>query len=92
MHPEDDRAVLSLAAWGLPHPSKIDCRGKYYVAWAESHHGRERVSFRLMECGEAYVGHYHGRNICWVRMYVTVEKEKDPDCPSEHVVMSTRMA
>ena len=90
VHPHDNEAVLAVAAWGLPDPCKLH-DGRHYVAWAESACAIERVRFKLIRNGETVYGHYHGKNICWVKMYVTIEHDKKPRHPSSHVVLSTRM-
>ena len=87
-HPEHNRLMVWAA--GLPAPGKYPGSGhKYYYAWAEARNG-DRVHWRLSEYDHCWTGCYYPKqNRCWVRMYVTVEKDKDPKRPSDKVVLDT---
>ncbi len=87
-----EHPMMGVACYGMPQPSKMgSCR--YYFCWAEAR-GGQRVCFRLHPKAGVYSGDHHYRAktpVCWVRMYVTAEKDKDPKQPSKYLMLDTRM-
>jgi len=86
--PRPEHNLIAVAAYMLPVPDKCH-NWKYYVAWAEARTG-QRIAMRLTKTGDAWVGsHHHQHNLCWMRVYVTGERDKDPRHPSRVVLLDT---